>query len=461
MRQNKGTQKGAKASPARLVALHVGEQARKRDAYVHEILASVLDARKIEGPERAFATKLALGVASSIGTLDEIIDRCLRSPSDVNDDVRDALRVSTYEIIFLDKSAHAAVDQGVELVKHVTVKATGLANAVLRKVVTAKEEFPFGDPAVDNASLARTHAFPLWLTERLVLDVGRERAEQFMQASNEDAPLFIAVNALRASDEEIEKTFASLGFTATAVGGSSLKGCYRIHDARSLQNSQIKALFTQGKILVSDAASQMIATLALPEKFPRSFLEVGSGRATKTILLQSNAYRRWGRQMHVTTVDMHTFKQDLLVKRAATYGVQVNAAHVHDATDLAGLFSEDQQFDAVFIDAPCSGLGTLRRHPEIRWRLKSREIDDLTALGKELLNSAASFIAPGGMLTYATCTVVKAENEGVVNSFLKSDIGALFRVLPFEGRGAFSTQLVSGSSDAHFAVRMVQGTTVV
>lgn len=448
--------KGApsKASPARLAALYVGRTAREREAFVHELISKHIDGAAMSPEDRAFATRLALGVASTRGTLDEVIDRALRSPDDVRPDVRDALRISAYEIFFLEKSPHAAVDQGVELVRSFAPQATRLANAALRKMVALKDGFPFGDPTRDLAALARLHAFPTWLARRLVADLGPAAARDFMAASNEPAPLFVAVNAARATDDEVAAAFAEAGerVAPVALEGRPVPGCLLVARPAALAQEAVADLLAQGKMLVSDAASQMIAHLALPARKPASFLEVGAGRATKTILLQSDAVRAYGSQMRLETIDNRAFKTKLLRERAAAFGIDVAAAHTGDARKLAEALP-DRRFDAVFIDAPCSGLGTLRRHPEIRWRLSENAIGALADEGLAMLTSAAGCVAVGGQLTYATCTVAHDENNGVVTRFLESPAGAAFELLPTLGHGCFSTRLAPGSSDAHFAVR--------
>lgn len=447
-----------KASPARLAALEVGTIVRTRKAFAQDVIAKHVDVAALSPEDRAFATKLALGVASSSGTLDEVIDRCLKSPSDIKDDVRDALRVSAYEIVFLDKSAHAAVDQGVELVRSTAPKAAGLANAVLRKIVAAKREFPFGDPSTDIEALARLHAFPLWLAERLAAELGFEGARDFMAVSNEPAPVFIAVNCLKATDETVVAAFAGAGASLVAVSldGQRVAGCYRLPDARMLLAEPVKQLFLDGKILVSDAASQAVAAAVLPTGGkPSSFLEIGAGRATKTILLQGNAKRLFGSQLDLWTLDNHAFKTKLLEERTKRYGVEVSGACTGDAMDLDAVFP-DREFGCVFIDAPCSGLGTLRRHSEIRWRITEADIGALSATGLAMLVSAASHVEVGGTLAYATCTVLREENVGVIEGFLKSEAGAGFRLDAIRGKSCFSTGLAPRSSDAHFAVRMVR-----
>ena len=232
-----------------------------RDAFAQDVIGTRIDRSDLSSEDRAFATKLALGVVSATGTLDEIIDRALNAPSDVKPDVRDALRVSTYEIIFLGKTPHAAVDQGVELVRSFAMSASGLANAVLRKIVLMRQAFPFGDPMRDPEALARLHAFPLWLARKLIVDLGPQEALDFMRASNEQAPLFIAVNAAKTSDEALVKAFDKLdeGLDPVSVDGVSVAGCYRVLDTRALLLPEVKRMFSQGKILVTDAASQLVA----------------------------------------------------------------------------------------------------------------------------------------------------------------------------------------------------------
>ncbi len=451
-------QKRVAVSPARRAALQVGKTLRERDAFAQDLIAKHIDASRMSREDRAFATRLVLGVVSARGTLDEIIDRSMNSPEDANEDVRDALRIAVYEMYFLDKAPHAAVDQCVELVRTFEPRACGLANAVLRKAAALKQEFPFGDPRTNLEAFARQHAFPTWLAKRLIVDLGQEAARDLMAESNEPAPLFVAVNPARAADEEVcsELQAAHGEPCPVEIDGREIPGCYRVSSGRVLQDGRIKRMINQGKLFVSDAASQEVARLVLPDALPQSFLEIGAGRATKTLLLQGDALRAYGAQIpQYVTVDNHEFKTRLLRERTEAYGIQVAEACTADATKLDQKLG-DRLFDVVFVDAPCSGLGTLRRHPEIRWRLQEEDIDKMADAGLALLKSAAAQVAPGGTLAYATCTVTHAENNGVVMRFLESPEGAAFALAPVEGKGCFATRLQSGSPDAHFAVKMVR-----
>ena len=446
------------ASPARQAALRVTSIVRERDAFAQELIHKYIDSSRMSREDRAFATRLTLGVVSSYGTLDDVINRCLDRVSDINDDVRDALRISTYEIIFLKKEPHAAVSQGVELVKTIAPKASGLANAVLRRIADKAHKFPFGDPRTDIEAFARLHAFPEWLAKRALLDLGPEATRDYLAGSNEPAPLFVAINAAKADESEVVETIVAAHGdpVAVSVNGEDIPGCYCLSEGRVLFDGRVRHMIQTGQLLVSDASSQQIARLVLPEEKPASLLEVGAGRGTKTVLIQSDAQRRYGSQIdEYVTVDNLEFKTNITAERAEEYGIHVSESITGDATVLDDVVGE-RAFDVVFIDAPCSGLGTLRRHPEIRWRLNPEKIDEFAKTGLALLKSASTHVTPGGSIVFSTCTITRAENIDVVKAFLASDEGASFALAPIGGAPCFNPALKPGSPDAHFAVRLVK-----
>ena len=446
------------ASPARQAALRVTSIVRERDAFAQELIHKYIDSSRMSREDRAFATRLTLGVVSSYGTLDDVINRCLDRVSDINDDVRDALRISTYEIIFLKKEPHAAVSQGVELVKTIAPKASGLANAVLRRIADKAHKFPFGDPRTDIEAFARLHAFPEWLAKRALLDLGPEATRDYLAGSNEPAPLFVAINAAKADESEVVETIVAAHGdpVAVSVNGEDIPGCYCLSEGRVLFDGRVRHMIQTGQLLVSDASSQQIARLVLTEEKPASLLEVGAGRGTKTVLIQSDAQRRYGSQIdEYVTVDNLEFKTNITAERAEEYGIHVSESITGDATVLDDVVGE-RAFDVVFIDAPCSGLGTLRRHPEIRWRLNPEKIDEFAKTGLALLKSASTHVTPGGSIVFSTCTITRAENIDVVKAFLASDEGASFALAPIGGAPCFNPALKPGSPDAHFAVRLVK-----
>ncbi len=460
----------SRASMARVKAYECLEAVRTRDAFANDVIDKIIDGSRLDAPDRAFATRLVLGVVSMRGTLDAVLDGCMRSPRDVEPDVRDALRISLYEILYLDKSPHAAVDQGVELVRHVQPRAAGVANAVLRKAIAAKASFPFGDSATDAGAYALEQGFPAWLVARLAADLGVDRMRAFVAASNEPAPIFVGVNPICGDAEEALRAIERIGTGVhpAVVEGIEVADCYRIDNPKALADGRFKKLASEGRVLVSDAAAQAIAQLVVEaalvaaegapaaEERPRlTCLELCAGRGTKTILLERNLFRMTQAQFsRLVAIDNVAFKAKLLAGRAERYGLTNVESLCEDVCSLRAGAVGDVTFDLVFLDAPCSGLGTLRRHPEIRWRITPEVIAEDAKLDARLISSAAAATRPGGVLIYSTCTVTQEENAAVVRSFLETELGSQFALVPVGGRPAFATYLALGGCDAHFCAIM-------
>lgn len=227
-----------------------------------------------------------------------------------------------------------------------------------------------------------------------------------------------------------------------------------------------------GDVVVSDLAAQTVALMAVPEN-GGSLLEVGSGRGTKTLLVQRDLARLGWSARHVA-VEVSESKARVARERLDKTAAQVEVL-VRDGRELGGL----GRFTTVLVDAPCSGTGTMRRHPETVWSLQPEDVaasnpDGLPALQLALLEAAAPCVAPGGTLVYATCSVLKAENEDVVATFLASDEGSGFSVAPaveapaVQGdavawvtdhqteQGALRTLPQAAGCDGHYCVRLVR-----
>lgn len=435
----------SRLSPARAAALEACAQVRARDAFVREVLPGVLDARGLAGSDRALAVLLAVGVVQTQGALDAVLDGSMNSPHDVKPDVRDALRIAVYEMLYLGRDPYAAVSQGVELAARTAPRARGLANAVLRRAARRIEEMRAQGELPD----ALRFGFPEWLAADIASWLGEARARSFMEAAHGQPPVFASINAVRISDacalEALER--AGIGFALEPT----IPGCIRLADAADVASAAVKGMIARGELIVSDAAAQAVAW-RVAERACATLLEVGAGRGTKTALIQSAHLRQHGCQIdRLVCVDNVAGKASLLAERAAACGAAVAQVVVADATDLAAALG-DERFSTVFIDAPCTGLGTLRRHPEIRWRVQPESIAQAAALDARLLASAAAHVAADGALIYATCTIAPAENEEAVRAFLASPAGAGF-VLDGSGNVDAAT-LASDGCDSHFCARM-------
>ncbi len=468
----------SKLSPARKAALDVLMEARGGSCYARDILAARVFTDHLDARDAAFAARLALGVTATEGTLDELLDRYLAKPHKVAPRVRSALRISTFEMLYLETPGRVAVSQGVELVRQGAKSAAGLANAVLRKVSDNVEWFrdardvDDAEPHVRSvASVSRSFGLPYWLGERLLASYGDEAAGTLALASNlEPAPIALHLNARIGGD----------GSYAALFGDEIIPGCVATDDVAHLV---AEGVFERADAVASDLNAQLIATVATR---PGSCLEIGAGRGTKTFILACQA-RRVGYERNHVALDLFARKCDQNQERLYRAGIESVRTVAGDACDLDTALasldvdgSERLLFDTVFVDAPCSGTGTMRRHPEIPWRLKRVDVDsELPELQLKMLKEASSRVAPHGELVYATCSIMHQENVDVVDAFLESPEGEGFEIasvsaadtlsMPgFEGaremiaqnentRGLFqSLPRAKDGYDGHFCARLVK-----
>lgn len=427
----------ARLSPARRAALALLGERRRRDARARDLLRGAGTLDKLDERDRGLATRLVLGVTAAEGALDALVDAHLRRSAHLEPRVRDALRLATFELVYLGTRSDVAVSQGVELVRSVAPRAAGLANAVLRRVAegdvaavaAARERVAAG--ACDTSDLAIVGALPEWLAER----VGTRALSALAPA----AP-WVAVSRARRTPGEALALLADAG-CEPEVG--PLPGSARLGAPSRLAPS---GLVERVVVIPCDLAAQEVALLAAPAPGER-VLEVGQGRGTKTLLLENAAIAAGG-PCEITAVEVSPRKSALARRRMEAAGV---AEHVRCVCADGRALPEDLgTFDLVFLDAPCTGTGTLSRHPEIAWSLAPSAPAELAALQADLLASAAARVAPGGRLLYATCSVLAEENEAVVQGFLASPAGAGFELV----RAGLTE--VPGGSDTHFHVLLAR-----
>ena len=443
----------SQATPARLKAYEALVDMRENRCYASESIDRCIMPYKMPQAERAFARLLVTEVVCRMGSLDELIDSVLTNPEEIEDNLRDALRISFCELFYLDKPAHVAVDQGVELVRSFAPQASRLANFALRQAADAKDEFPFGDPETDEHAAALLYGFPQWLVTRLSEEWGHDEALRFMKRSNEPAPLFFMVNVAHADGGKTLESLVKRGLRVVPIKAPfDSRPAYPIFafaERNVMGDSLVSSLLKEGDLIISDAVAQSVALLSLPDEKPKRFFEIGAGRGTKTILLQNAALARYGSQMELDTLDKSERRTDERTSRLKRARIKEEQSFVMDATDLSSF--EAGTYDAVFIDAPCSGAGTLRRHPEIRWRLKPDAVSSLAAVSSSMLKQAARLVAPGGRLTYATCTIFNEENHDVIAAFLEGEGKDAFELVCEKTcRDLGAESLSTPACDAHY-----------
>lgn len=449
------------ASPARRAAREIVSAVRVRGAWAHETADGVLKRRTLPARDVPFATRLAYGTIAALGTLDEVIDAAATRPGDIEPKVRDALQVSAYELLFASTPARAAVSEGVELVRSITPRAAGLANAVLRKVAERVETFPWGDSQTDDDALARRFAHPQWIAQTAIDALGREAAAQMLAADNEPAPLYLAHNPFRGTLEEAMAQLESDGAGPEAAG---LPGALR---ARVSSSGVRGRALAEGLVVASDLGAQMAVRICDPQPGSK-VVEIGSGRGTKTLQLQAAALAAGG-VADVLSIDLFEFKTALLSSRMTDLVVPGVRTETADATDREALLAAGAaDADLVFVDAPCSGLGTLRRHPDKRWRMAPEEVESMAAIGASLLSTCAELVRAAGVVVYSTCTIASQENEDVIEGFLGGGLGSGFeidsvaRFVPPDlacfvtEQGFFRSWPTLDGPDGHFVARLVR-----
>lgn len=442
-------------APARKLALRALQRIRRDRAFSGAVLSALLMEARLSAADAALATRLVYGVLSTEGVLDEAIARHARGS--LEPPVRDALRLGSFELLFARTPGYAVVDQAVSAVRSARPRAAGLANAVLRRIAEEAPDFPWGDPDTDRDALARATGHPRWIVDDMIGSLGEKRAREALAAGVEPAPTYVRLDPFMSPVEETLRALAA----AEPVGCEVDPDCFRLGVPSAAYGSSATAGYFS-----MDAASQLAPRVVGPSAGER-VLDVGAGRGNKTVCLQAIAVRHGG-SAAVTAVDLHENKAARLRSRLAGSGVPGVDVLAGDATDLVGLLA-DARFDGVLLDAPCSGLGTLRRYPEKRWRLAPTDPARLAEVQHAMLAAAAAVVGEGGRLVYATCSTTRTENGDVVRGFLASPAGRRFaleplsRAIPAEWErfvdpdGCFQSWPTSGGPDGHYVALLRAG----
>jgi 16S rRNA (cytosine967-C5)-methyltransferase len=415
--------KTAGPTAPRLIAIRVVERVQRAGAYADLALHHALVQSRMPPADRALATELVYGTLRWRGRLDYLIGKALdRDLSKLEPLVTSALRVGAYQLFFSDRiPANAAVDEAVRCVRAMGIeRATGLVNAVLRRL--AREGEGYALPSLDEDPLGHLiHAcsLPEWLAARWLEQYGAEEAAALARTLNEPAPLTVRVNRTRTSVDAILPTLVERFPDATRCRYAS----DGIVLGRKGDVGQDPALLA-GEISVQDEASQLVVELLDPQPGER-ILDVCAAPGTKTAAIAE----RLAGEGHVLALDRHARRLRLVGRGIRRLGLGGVATLERDATkSLEDLTERDGPFDRILVDAPCSGLGSLRRNPDARWRLRPEDLPELARVQRALLESAASVLRPGGTLVYSTCTVTPEENEQVIRGFLATR--ASWRVVP-------------------------------
>lgn len=399
--------KSNSVSPARLAAFEILLRVEE-GAYASVLLAS--KEAELTSPDRALCHELVMGVLRRQLWLDRLIEYYAnRNVSELDVAVRIVLRLGLYQLRFLSRvPASAAVNESVNLVHLARLRSAGaLVNAVLRRATREPEVDPTStihDP-IERIAVATSH--PLWLIERWTKAFGAEETEAFAQANNEPAPIAFRIVNNRAQVAEMCERLRRSG--AELIPSRVVSGAWRITGAGTL----LAELVAAGQVYVQDEASQLVAE-SLAAQPGELVLDLCAAPGGKTTQIAASCLD----SAIIVAGDLHQHRLRTVISSAKLQGLQSIHCLVLDGLTILPL--ADSSFDRVLVDAPCSGTGTLRRNPEIRWRISPDDIQDLCGRQKQLLFNAARVVKPGGRLIYSTCSVEPDENEQVVQAFLEN-----------------------------------------
>ena len=406
-------------SPAPHQAYDILLRVEAESAYASVRVAALSDS-DLSREDRALVQEIVLGVLRWRGALDYFIQRYSgRSCEQLDLPVVIALRIGLFQLRHLSRiPTSAAVNESVNLVKRArTSSAAGLVNAVLRKASMHLDE-KAGAGIVDSlqrASVELSH--PAWLLERWRAMLGKEEAEQLTRANNVPPPSAFRVNTLRATAGEVIFDLKSKGVITRE--SSLVPGAFVVQGGPSpIVNQAARS----GLIYIQDQASQLVSTLLGPRGGHR-VLDLCAAPGSKSSHIAALA----GNEAWVLACDRYPHRLATLRATCGRLGIDSIDSLVLDATRTLPFAESAPKFDRVLVDAPCSGTGTLRGNPEIKWRLSAGDLARLAELQLTLLKCGAQMVAPGGRLVYSTCSIEREENEEVVRCFLESN--ASFRLI--------------------------------
>ena len=405
--RKEGPRRPPEVDPARQVAFDVLRAVREKDAYANLVLPQMLRERRVSGRDAALATELTYGTARAQGLLDAVIAACADRPIEKTDPtVLDALRLGVYQLLRTRIPEHAAVGSTVDLVRAEAGSwATGFVNAILRVVSTKDEAQWLDEVAPDEAAdpigaYALRTAHPRWVARSFAEALGDKGAELKAALEADDARPEVHLVA-RPGEISADELAAITG------GDLAPYSPYGVHLPSGAGDPAEVAPVREHLAAVQDEGSQLCAiavTKAPLDGSDERWLDLCAGPGGKAALLGALAKSSGA---HVDAVEKAPHRARLIEN--ATEGLPVTV-HVADGRET-GL---EPGYDRVLVDAPCSGLGALRRRPEARWRRKPSDVSDLTKLQGELLVAALDLVRPGGIVAYVVCSPHLAETEGVV-----------------------------------------------
>ena len=377
----------------------------KNQAYSNLLLHQTIEKYKIDPKDRALLTEITYGTLQHKFTLDYFLEPFIKGKVDLW--VRWLLRLSLYQMEYLSRiPAHAAVNEAVEIAKRrghqgIASMVNGVLRSILRKGVRSVDEIK--DP-IERLSIETSH--PQWLVARWVEFYGFNHTSEMLHENNVPPVQTVRVNTTKTTVDEVLASLEEDGVKAEQ--SDVIPECIYLSNG---QASRTEA-FKKGFITIQDESSMLPANVLNPQPGWR-VLDMCAAPGGKT----THMAEKMNNNGSILATDLHPHKLDLIDENVERLGLEIIQTAPIDGRKAAS-FLQEESFDAVLVDAPCSGLGVMRRKPDIKYTKREEDLESLHSIQLELLENAVKVLKPGGRLVYSTCTVDKVENEGTVNDFL-------------------------------------------
>ena len=433
------------------IAVKILNRVERTESYMEKLLDYELRHSDLNGQDKALLYEIVHGVIRWMGRLDWILSGFYKGQfSKAIPVLKNALRVALYQVMFLDKiPEYAIVNEAVDFVKKLQgQKPADITNAVLRNIIRSKNGLRYPDPNENLISyLAAYYSHPSWLAKRWVERYGRENVEALMTANNERPTLTLRINQLKVDRQEFESLLQSVNLKYSVSQYN--KDFYKLQILTNIQSWQY---FSEGYFAIQDESTGMPCLLldVKPGMRVLDMCAAPGGKSAYIADLMNNSGE-------VVALDKFESRVKLMQSNLERLGVGIVKMVATDALEF-----EDELFDRVLVDAPCSGLGTLSKKPDIKWKRDLLDIKKLTPLQTELLEKASSLVKVGGAVVYSTCTIEPEENFGIIEKFLDEhknfmlddaskfvvktvvDENGCIQSLPYRDKmdGAFSARLI-------------------
>ncbi|MCX7904205.1 MAG: 16S rRNA (cytosine(967)-C(5))-methyltransferase RsmB [Caloramator sp.] len=395
---------------ARFLALKILSEIDEKKAFSNIKLNQYYKKYNLSSLDRAFATEVVYGTLRWKLKIDYLIQKfCKRDLKDINIWALNCIRIGVYQIFFMNKVPEfAAVSQSVNLCKIKAPKLSGFVNGILRNILRNKQEFENINEKNKIKFLSIKYSHPEWYVDYFIRYFDEKFLIDLMEANNKVPELTVRVNTLKSTKNELKDKFIKRGIK---VKDGQLKDSLIIEEIGQIEKMPE---FLEGLFYVQDQSS-MLAAIVLNPKPGEKVLDMCAapgGKTTHMAQLMEN-------KGEIIALDVYEHKINLIKENSKRLGVDIIEAMLKDASIFYKEF--ENYFDKVLLDAPCSGLGLIRKKPEIRWNVNLKDIYDLTKIQYSLLKNASIYVKINGEVLYSTCTITKDENEKIIESFLNEN----------------------------------------